>query len=82
MPNLNFAELSLLITKEDGRNSSVAENGEDLRLISLTQGKFAIVDAEDYDRLAQHKWCAVKGWAKRANKKGRKREAYGPLVRN
>jgi hypothetical protein len=82
MPNLNFAELSLLITKEDGRNSSVAENGEDLRLISLTQGKFAIVDAEDYDRLAQHKWCAVKGRPKRANKKGRKREAYGPLVRN
>ncbi|MFH1882746.1 MAG: HNH endonuclease [Planctomycetota bacterium] len=34
---------------------------EDFRLIPLTQGKFAIVDAEDYDRPAQHKWCAVKG---------------------
>ena len=72
----------LLRTKEKGRNSSVAENGEDFRLISLTQGQFAIVDAEDYDRLVQHKWCAVKGRAKRTNKKGRKREAYGPLVRN
>lgn len=30
------------------------------KVIPLTQGKFAIVDAEDYDRLAQHKWCAVR----------------------
>ena len=30
------------------------------RLIPLTQGKFAIVDAEDYERLAQYKWYAVK----------------------
>ncbi len=51
----------LLSTKENGRNSYVAENGENFRLIPLTQGQFAIVDAEDYDRLAQHKWCAVKG---------------------
>ncbi len=45
---------------------------EDFRLIPLTQGKFAIVSAEDYDRLAQHKWCAVKGrdtfYAKRVSK--------------
>lgn len=27
------------------------------RLIPLTQGKFAIVDASDYERLAEHKWC-------------------------
>ncbi|MHC4173087.1 MAG: hypothetical protein ACYST5_09130, partial [Planctomycetota bacterium] len=51
----------LLSTKESGRNSSFTENGEDFRLIPLTQGQFAIVDAEDYHRLAQHKWCAVKG---------------------
>ncbi|GAG04996.1 unnamed protein product [marine sediment metagenome] len=50
----------LLSTKESGRNSSFAENGEDFRLIPLTQGKFAIVDAEDYDWLAQHKWCAAR----------------------
>ncbi len=62
----------LLSTKENGRNSYVAENGENFRLIPLTQGQFAIVDAEDYDRLARHKWCAVKGrdtfYAKRVSK--------------
>jgi len=30
------------------------------KLIPLTQGKFAIVDAEDYDWLSQYKWCAAK----------------------
>ena len=30
------------------------------RVISLTQGKFTIVDAEDYDRLAERKWRAEK----------------------
>ena len=33
---------------------------EDFKLILLTQGRFAIVDAEDYDWLNQHKWCAAK----------------------
>ena len=33
---------------------------EDFKLILLTQGKFAIVDAEDYDWLSQYKWCAAK----------------------
>jgi hypothetical protein len=38
-------------------------NGE-CRLIPLTQGKFAIVDAEDYDRLSRHKWyaCGPEGY--------------------
>ena len=31
-----------------------------IRYIPLTQGKFAIVDAEDYDWLSQYKWCAAK----------------------
>ena len=30
---------------------------EGARYIPLTQGKFAIVDAEDYPRLARHKWA-------------------------
>lgn len=30
------------------------------RLIPLTQGKFAIVDEQDYDWLMQWKWCAHK----------------------
>jgi hypothetical protein len=50
----------LLSTKENGRNSYVAENGEDFKLIPLTQGQFAIVDAEDYEWLSQYKWCAAK----------------------
>lgn len=33
---------------------------EDFRLIPLTQGKFAVVDAADYERLSRHKWCAAK----------------------
>lgn len=38
----------------------IENNQEDFRLILLTQGKFAIVDAEDYDWLSQYKWCAAK----------------------
>ncbi len=44
----------LLSTKGNGHNSYVVENGEDFRLIPLTQGKFAIVDAEDYDFIFYH----------------------------
>jgi hypothetical protein len=29
------------------------------REIPLTQGQVALVDAADYDALAQHKWCAL-----------------------
>ncbi len=30
------------------------------KLIPLSQGKFAIVDAEDYDRLSSYKWAVSK----------------------
>lgn len=53
----------LLTTKGNGRSSSVAENGEDFRLIPLTPGKFAIVDAEDYGWLSLHRWFASKSRA-------------------
>ena len=33
------------------------ETSDDYRLIPLTRGQFAIVDAEDYERLSQYKWC-------------------------
>jgi len=34
--------------------------GYPFRRIPLTQGKYAIVDPEDYERLSKHKWHAVK----------------------
>ncbi len=33
---------------------------EDVRYVPLTQGKFAIVDAEDYNWLSRYDWCATK----------------------
>ena len=44
----------------DWRRSGIKNEAEGFGLIPLTQGKFAIVDAEDYDWLSQYKWCAVK----------------------
>jgi len=32
--------------------------GYTFRRIPLTPGKFSIVDAEDYESLSKHKWCA------------------------
>jgi hypothetical protein len=32
---------------------------DDVRYIPLTKGLFAIVDAADYERVSQHKWCAT-----------------------
>ena len=42
------------------RKSGIKNEAEGYGLIPLTQGKFAIVDAEDYDWLSQYKWYACK----------------------
>lgn len=36
-----------------------------MKLIKLTQGKDAIVDDDDYDRVAKFKWCFKQGYAVR-----------------
>lgn len=30
---------------------------QSVRKIELTQGKFAIIDADDYDKVSRYKWC-------------------------
>jgi hypothetical protein len=42
------------------RNEEPQKTLKGAKRIELTYGKFAIVDAEDYARLTQYKWCAVK----------------------
>jgi hypothetical protein len=44
----------------DRRRLGVKNEAEGYGLMPLTQGKFAIVDVEDYDRLNQYQWYACK----------------------
>jgi len=53
---------------------------EEYRLIPLTQGQFATVDVEDFDRLSQHKWfaywnpCTKSFYARRNISVGKKKQ--------
>jgi len=44
------------ITVRGRISTSSADSAPFCRFIPLTQGKFAIVDAEDYPRLSKYKW--------------------------
>ena len=60
-------EISGAAPRPQVRSSVPADKGQS-RLIPLTQGKFAIVDIEDYEWLSKYKWYAVKtnaGWRAR-----------------
>jgi len=39
------------------RSAPLAQPQGSIRYIPLTQGKYAIVDAEDYERVSRYKWC-------------------------
>lgn len=49
------------------RNVPLPESVPGAKWIPLTQGKFALVDDEDFDEINHYKWCAVKV-AKRGNR--------------
>jgi len=44
----------------DRRRLGIKNEAEGYGLIALTQGRFVIVDAEDFDRLNQYQWYACK----------------------
>ena len=49
---------------------------DEIRYIALTRGKFAIVDAEDYERLSQYRWfCLSCQWGFYAARNSRKNES-------
>ena len=73
------AVLGRLKIDKDGTQTLFCDLSQDenpTKLIPLTQGKFAIVDAEDYDWLSQYKWFAMKDktrfYAGRKNKRTRR----------
>lgn len=47
------------------------ETPEGSKAVPLTQGKYALVDEEDYDRVMQYRWCYTKTGYAHHNKLGR-----------
>jgi hypothetical protein len=69
MPGL--CQKSFIMGEQDGCTSRSSRNGgksvmetpnQEYRLIPLTQGQFAKVDAADFEWLNQWKWCS--NWSK------------------
>lgn len=53
-----------------------------MKIINLTKGKTAIVDDEDFDFLAQWKWCTdSKGYAVRMEKRSETGRTHRKLIR-
>ncbi len=55
--NLSRVAQTLHVYSQGGLAFSI---GDKMRKIKLTQGKFALVDADDYIELSGHKWCTSK----------------------
>jgi hypothetical protein len=43
--------------RQTGRTVPPEPTDESVRYIPLTKGRYAIIDAADYERVAQYKWC-------------------------
>jgi hypothetical protein len=61
----------------------MTEQAEQIKTISLTQGLFAIVDAEDYERVNQYKWharCEHGYWYASRKKDGRTYKLHWEII--
>jgi len=54
----NFRPSELFLSSCRSSNEDGKAGPKAIRKIPLTRGKFALVDAEDYYRLARYKWCS------------------------
>ena len=60
--------------KRSGRKPALKSEGDDVRYLALTQGRFAIVDAKDYEWLSRYKWSACRcgrKWYASRNERGK-----------
>jgi hypothetical protein len=47
-------------SERQGRTAPPEPTDDEVRYIPLTQGRYAIVDAADYEWLSQYRWCAAR----------------------